>query len=48
MLKNRERVCTSLPIELLDRLKEYSKDTMAPLSKLIEKAVDEYLKDKGI
>ena len=46
MLKNRERVCTSLPIDLITKLKKHSEKTMAPLSKLIEKAVEEYLKGK--
>jgi len=46
MLKNRERVGTSLPIELVTRLKNHSEKTMAPISKIIEKAIEEYLKDK--
>jgi metal-responsive CopG/Arc/MetJ family transcriptional regulator len=44
MLKNRERLGTSLPIELVKQLKDYSEKTMIPVSKLIEKAIEEYLK----
>jgi len=43
MLKNRERVGTSLPIELVKKLKLHSDKTMAPISKIIEKAIEEYL-----
>lgn len=43
MLKNRERIGTTLPIELVERLKEHSKTTMIPISKLIEQAIKEYL-----
>jgi len=44
MLKNRERVGTSLSIALVKELKDYSDKTMVPISKIIEKAVEEYLK----
>ena len=44
MLKNRERVGTSLSIALVKELKDYSEKTMIPISKIIEKAVEEYLK----
>ena len=44
MLKSRERIGTSLPIELVRRMKDYSEETMIPISKIIEKAIDEYLK----
>lgn len=44
MLKNRERIGTSLPIELVEKLKDYSDKTMIPISKIIEKAIKEYLK----
>jgi len=43
-LKNRERIGTSLPIELVKKMKDYSESTMIPISKIIEKAIDEYLK----
>lgn len=45
MLKNRERIGTTLPIELAKQLKVHSKETMIPISKLIEKAIEEYLKE---
>lgn len=45
MLKNRERIGTTLPIELAKRLKEHSNETMIPISKIIEKAIEEYLKE---
>lgn len=44
MLKNRERIGTSLPIALVERLKDYSEKTMIPISKIIEKAIETYLK----
>jgi len=46
MLKNRERIGTSLSIELVKQLKDYSDKSMIPISKIIEKAVEEYLRDK--
>jgi metal-responsive CopG/Arc/MetJ family transcriptional regulator len=44
MLKNKERIGTSLPIGLVKQLKDYSEKTMVPISKIIEKAIEEYLK----
>lgn len=44
MLKDRERFGTSLPKELVQELRDYSKETMIPISKIVEKAVKEYLK----
>lgn len=44
MLKDRERIGTSLPKDLAERLRDYSKETMIPISKIVEKAVEEYLK----
>ena len=44
MLKNRERIGTALPIELVKKLKEYSRESMIPISKIIEKAIEQYLK----
>lgn len=43
MLKNRERIGTSLPKELVKELKEYSNKTMIPISKIIEEALKQYL-----
>jgi len=45
-LKNRERIGTSLPTELIKELKDYSEKTMIPLSRIIEASIVEYLKDK--
>ena len=44
MLKDRERIGTSLPKELVQELRDHSKETMIPISKIVEKAVKEYLK----
>lgn len=44
MLKDRERIGTSLPKDLAEELRDYSKETMIPISKLVEKAIEEYLK----
>lgn len=38
-LKNRVRVCTTLDKEVEKRLKEFSKETMIPISKLMDKAI---------
>lgn len=43
-LKNKERIGTSLPIQLVKQLREHSEMTMIPISKIIEKAIEEYLK----
>jgi len=44
MLKNRQRIGATLPNDLAKQLKIYSKESMIPVSKIIEKAVDDYLK----
>lgn len=44
MLKDRERIGTSLPKNLAKELRNYSKETMIPISKIVEKAICEYLK----
>ncbi len=44
MLKDRERIGTSLPKDLAKELRDYSKETMIPISKIVEKAICEYLK----
>lgn len=44
MLKDRERIGTSLPKDLAKELRVYSKETMIPISKIVEKAICEYLK----
>ena len=43
-LKNKERIGTSLPTGLVKDLKDYSAKTMVPISKIIEKAIEQYLK----
>jgi len=47
-LKNRERIGTSLPSDLIKELKDYSEYTMIPLSRIIEASLIEYLKDKEV
>lgn len=44
MLKDRERIGTSLPKDLVKELRDYSKETMIPISKIVEKAIEDYLK----
>jgi len=46
VLKNKERIGTSLPINLVKQLKDYSEKSMIPMSKIIEVALISYLKDK--
>lgn len=43
-LKNRVRFSTTLSIEVERSLKEYSKKTDIPVSKIVDKAIFEYLK----
>ena len=43
-LKNRIRISTTFQPEKYKRLKEYSEKTSIPISKLIEKAIDAFLK----
>lgn len=43
-LKNRVRYTNSINIELLDKLKAYSKETSIPMSKLLDKAIELFLK----
>ena len=45
-LKNRERISTTLPLELLEELREYSNTTMIPITKIIEMALRQYLASK--
>lgn len=42
-LKNRERITLSIPIELNARLDRHSKQTMAPRTRIAERAIEEYL-----
>ena len=45
-LKNRVRFSTTISLETERRLKEYSRDTSVPISKIVDKAIAEYLDDK--
>lgn len=42
-LKNKKPVGMNLEIRLYERLKEYSNRTMIPMSKIVDKAIREYL-----
>jgi len=42
-LKNKVRFSSTLPIELNQRLKDCSEKTMIPISKMLEKALTDYL-----
>lgn len=44
-LKNKVRFSSTLPPEVDKRLKEYSKEKMIPISKIIEAAIVEYIKN---
>lgn len=44
-LKNRVRFSTTLDKAVADRLKQLSKDTMIPISKLMDIAITNLLKD---
>lgn len=49
-LKNKVRFSSTLTPEVDEMLKEYSKESMIPISKIIEKALIEYInnhKNKG-
>ena len=43
-LKNRERFSTTIDKNVLAQLKQYSETTMIPISKIIDKAISEYIK----
>ena len=47
-LKNRERFSTTLDKEVVKELKYYSEKTMIPISKLIDRAITEYIKQNTI
>lgn len=42
-LKNRVRFSTSLDKKTVEDLKEYSKESMIPISKLVDVAIQEYI-----
>ena len=43
-LKTRTPFSNSLDTKLLEKLKSYSKESMIPMSKILDKAIEEYLK----
>ena len=44
-LKNRVRFSTTLDKEVAKKLKEYSRNTMIPISKIIDKAILAYVEN---
>ena len=42
-LKNRYRFSTTLDKEVVKELKDYSKQTMIPISKIVDSAIKEYI-----
>ena len=46
-LKNRIRISTTLSFETNNMLKEFSKKTQVPISKIIENSILEYVKNRG-
>ena len=43
MLKNRERIGSAIDKELLNKLREYSKESKIPISKLLDEAIADFL-----
>ena len=43
-LKTRTPISNAIDTKLLERLKAYSKKTMVPMSKILDKAIEQYLK----
>lgn len=46
-LKNKVRFSSTLPPEVDKMLKDYSKESMIPISKIIETAIVEYISKRG-
>lgn len=46
-LKNKVRFSSTLPPEVDKMLKDYSKETMIPISKILESAIAEYISKRG-
>jgi hypothetical protein len=42
-LKNRTRISNAIDTETWKRLQQYSKETMIPISKLLDKAISDFL-----
>lgn len=47
-LKNRVRFSTTLDKEVDKKLKDYAKQTMIPISKIVDSAITEYLSSKQL
>ena len=47
-LKNRTPISNSINTELLIKLKKLSSDTLIPMSKLLDKAIELVLKEYGV
>lgn len=45
-LKNRTPIGSAIKIELYNSLKEYSEKSKIPMSKLLDEAIEEFLKTK--
>lgn len=46
-LKTRVRISSTLPHILEQKLKDYSEESLIPMTKIIEKALDLYLESKN-
>ncbi|MCX5774577.1 MAG: ribbon-helix-helix domain-containing protein [Fusobacteria bacterium] len=46
--RRREMFTTTLSVEMKDALKSYSDESMIPMSKLVEKALSEYLTKNNV
>jgi metal-responsive CopG/Arc/MetJ family transcriptional regulator len=46
-LKSRERFSTTLDKKVINELKDYSKKTMIPISKILDKAITEYIQSNS-
>lgn len=47
-LKTRTPISNAVDTKLLEKLKKLSKDTMIPMSKLLDKAIELVLKEYGV
>ena len=47
-LKNRDRLSTTIDKGLYKAIKDYSEDTMIPMSKLVDEMVEDFLIKRGI
>jgi hypothetical protein len=46
-LKSRVRLCNSIDKSLFEKLQRLSKETMIPMSKLLDKAIEKLLEEYG-